>query len=67
MLPSSYNETVVTCSPVVTKSCNFAVKFVDFYFKAGFTLSSGELKFRNSYLSPDAAAPRRPKELLVLF
>ena len=36
MLPSSYNEAVIRRIAVVTMSCNFtfAVKFIDFYFKA---------------------------------
>ena len=62
MAPNSYNGAVVRWSPVVTKNYNFtfAVEFIDFCFKAGFTLSSGKLKLGNFYLSPDAVAPRRP-------
>ena len=58
-----YLESVIRCSPAFTMSYNFtcAVEFFDFCFKAGLTLlNSGELKLRNSYLSPDAVAPRRP-------
>ena len=70
MVPRSYNEALIRCSPVVTMSCNFtfALEFIDFCFTAGFTLSSGKLKLRNSCLSPDPVAPERPlRSLLYIF
>ena len=43
----------------------FAVEVIDFCFTLGFTLSSVELKIKNSYSSPDAVGPRKPLRSLL--
>ena len=58
MLPSSFSEALIRCSPVVTVSYNFT--FAIGFLEAVVALSSGKLKLRNSYFSPSAVAPRRP-------